>query len=253
MVVDRDDRVPKSIPERIELFFGGKRIALRPGGSSRYGGEAPGKERRFGARLPAVTKRTSFELRDPAPAGSEPLRFTLSVDPPLAVVASPPARVVTTARSKTVSLAEVYPAPGGGVTFELEPAAGDPAPPKTEPAASDRRDSHMSHTPRHDGTFFMAQDGFHHLEGVAACGAFTLYVYDDRILPLPVRAITGRLEFPDGTKVTLRPDRDASVLVAPLPKSVKAPFDVVLFAGLAPGFPEFRFDFGFRFVDPCPK
>ncbi len=74
----------------------------------------------------------------------------------------------------------------------------------------------------------------------------------DRILPLPAVGAAGRIQFADGTEVALAPDRSGNLLVASLPAAARPPLDVVLFVRLVPGFPEFRFDFNFPFIDPCP-
>jgi Heavy metal binding domain len=53
---------------------------------------------------------------------------------------------------------------------------------------------HGDHNPRHGGLFFMAQDGFHHLEGaLGPDGLFRLYFYDDFTQPLPADGFRARV------------------------------------------------------------
>lgn len=44
--------------------------------------------------------------------------------------------------------------------------------------------SHMDHSPRHGGVFFMAPDGVHHLEGALSGREFRLYSYDEYTRPI---------------------------------------------------------------------
>jgi hypothetical protein len=69
---------------------------------------------------------------------------------------------------------------------------------------------HGDHNPRHGGLLFMAQDGFHHLEGsLGPDGLFHLYFYDDFTRPLTAhgsRARVGERELQpsaDGASLTL--------------------------------------------------
>lgn len=54
--------------------------------------------------------------------------------------------------------------------------------------------AHMDHRPRHGGTFFMAADNRHHLEGVLEGGEFRVYFYDEFTKPLPAGGFAARIE-----------------------------------------------------------
>ena len=54
--------------------------------------------------------------------------------------------------------------------------------------------AHLDHRPKHGGTFFMAADNRHHLEGVLAGGEFRVYFYDEFTKPLPAGGFTARIE-----------------------------------------------------------
>jgi hypothetical protein len=120
--------------------------------------------------------------------------------------------------------------------------------------------AHGNHNPQHGGVFFMAPDNWHHLEGAyPEAGVFRLYLYDDYTRPLPADQIeraSGRIvtdeAFDDETRSTrelksfaLRKSPEGPYLEAridplPLPSQVAAKLT------LAPGGPEYRFDFAFE-------
>jgi len=52
---------------------------------------------------------------------------------------------------------------------------------------------HQDHNPKHGGTFFMAPDNWHHLEGAyPEDGVFRIYVYDNFSEPMDANSFTGR-------------------------------------------------------------
>lgn len=52
---------------------------------------------------------------------------------------------------------------------------------------------HQDHNPKHGGTFFMAPDNWHHLEGTyPEDGVFRIYVYDNFSEPIDAKNFTGR-------------------------------------------------------------
>src|SRR5205085_9816689 len=122
----------------------------------------------YSARMPRLRTAESLVLSDAAPAGSEPVRVSVSVDPAFCVTSAPPARLVTTSRSPVVSLAEISLAPGDSPAIVLSPKVSGCAAPVIPPKEVNRFDPHMSHQPRHDGTCVMAPDGCHHLHGAGA-------------------------------------------------------------------------------------
>jgi len=194
-------------------------------------------------------------ISDPAAAPTEPILLTLSVEPPFCLVQGSSGRLLAD-QEKVRAAGEIFIAPSSPARFTITPQpTGATCPPALLPPQPEtgRRNSHLDHTPRHDGVFFMAEDGFHHLEGVCGCGTFTLYLYDDRVLPLPVLSVSGRIE---GTAVPTRPlapDPPGATLTVELPAEAKPPLDLTLRARLAPGLPEQRFDFHFPFCEPCAK
>jgi len=102
---------------------------------------------------------------------------------------------------------------------QLEPgtcADGKPMIPRYTPRA------HGDHNPKHGGTFFMAPDNWHHLEGTyPAAGRFRIYVYDDYSKPLSVaeaRKVRGRVvtkEAFDARTGTTRELASARLVLAP--------------------------------------
>lgn len=119
--------------------------------------------------------------------------------------------------------------------------------------------AHGNHNPQHGGQFFMAQDYWHHVEGVyPSPGVFRLYLYDDYTKPLAaarVKAVKARLV----TKEETDPKTFITKEVASVPLNVAAdgayleaaidpltlPANVTMQAVFEPKGKEQRFDFAF--------
>jgi hypothetical protein len=132
-----------------------------------------------------------------------------------------------------------------------------PAPAAT---ASSSAEAHSDHSPKHGGIFFMAPDGYHHLEGsYPEDGVVRLHFYDDRTQAMPARYFqaTFRLDSaPEGSEMPMVFDQATDTLQGRLDPAPDLPSDVVAFvrfptAAGAPG-PEERFDFRFTRVGGEP-
>jgi hypothetical protein len=121
-----------------------------------------------------------------------------------------------------------------------------------------RAAAHGNHNPQHGGQFFMAQDYWHHIEGVyPSPGVFRLFIFDDYTKPLAaekVQAVHARL-----VQETTNPQTFAVTEVASVPlvaaeggayleakiDTVPLPANLVLQAVFTDGGKEQRFDFTF--------
>ena len=124
---------------------------------------------------------------------------------------------------------------------------------------------HSDHSPRHGGQFFMAPDGFHHLEGaLSRPDRFHLYLYDDHTRPIPAtpflpgaRAWVQRHdargnEVGDRVEIRLRPADDGSRLEAPIPAGATPRIEVKLSLKLGPDPREAFFNFYFQALPVTP-
>ncbi len=94
---------------------------------------------------------------------------------------------------------------------------------------------HQDHNPKHGGTFFMAMDNKHHLEGtLLPSGIFRVYLYDAYARPLSqnkVKQASGSVQLgdsPDAPKIPLTVSKDGRTLEVALGKDVKFPFTLTL-------------------------
>jgi hypothetical protein len=112
---------------------------------------------------------------------------------------------------------------------------------------------HGDHNPRHGGSFFMASDQWHHLEGTfVAPGIFRVYFYDDLSRPMSpagfvARAVkTDNAGAPAGPTVPLAitASKDRNTMEARMP-GASLPANVELRVAFRPGDKEQTFDFTF--------
>ncbi len=116
---------------------------------------------------------------------------------------------------------------------------------------------HADHTAKHGGTFFMAADNWHHLEGVMASPTeFRLYLYDNFTKPISAKGYVGKAEVVRqdnkgddlGKSVTLQlqADEKGEFLKASMPAEFTLPLaftvGVTLHKGERPALFNFTFD-----------
>jgi hypothetical protein len=98
---------------------------------------------------------------------------------------------------------------------------------------------HGDHNPRHGGLLFMAQDGFHHLEGaLGPDGLFRLYFYDDFTRPLPAHGFRARVDDRE-----LQPSGDDASLTLRTARAVGEGVDLTVQVRFPGSEREERFDF----------
>ena len=122
---------------------------------------------------------------------------------------------------------------------------------------------HEDHSPKHGGTFFMAPDNWHHLEGTYPDpGRFVLYLYDNYSQPMNTGVATGRAVLRETYNVSL----DSMVEDVAYPLTVgpegrffevhsgeqELPTAVTAKIRFEPGAGEERFDFIFNSITDDP-
>lgn len=99
---------------------------------------------------------------------------------------------------------------------------------------------HADHAARHGGVFFMAPDGFHHLEGTLQGNEFRLYFYDNLTRPADARKFLARV----GAR-PLVPDARGEYLKLTLNQALVNPVKVTATVRFRPDGAEQIFDFTF--------
>lgn len=140
-------------------------------------------------------------------------------------------------------------APGplaGQVAGSSEVAAEAPVP-GPEAAVPAVAGTHGDHNPKHGGTFFMALDNKHHLEGILLPpGLFCIYLYDARTQPLghaELHQASGTVQwgnFDGAPETTLAVDNDAHRLETALGQEVEFPLTLTLLLRLPGSLPDAR-------------
>ncbi|MBA5868183.1 MAG: hypothetical protein GDA67_15930 [Nitrospira sp. CR1.3] len=111
--------------------------------------------------------------------------------------------------------------------------------------------SHMDHSPKHGGVFFMAPDQTHHLEGtISETYEMRIYFYDEYTKPILADKFTGRGTFrakePETEQeIVLSVEPGKQFLTAKPPRSVKFPVSVKVFIDFKDGKEPQVFDFDF--------
>jgi hypothetical protein len=111
--------------------------------------------------------------------------------------------------------------------------------------------AHGDHNPRHGGQLFMADDGWHHLEGAyPRAGLFRVFFYDDWTRPLSAEGLAGRLIVKDAagqerSTIPLHAGSIANVMEAEIPNA-SLPLRTSLRVQFKAGEPEKLFDFVFN-------
>ena len=110
---------------------------------------------------------------------------------------------------------------------------------------------HGDHNPRHGGQLFMADDGWHHVEGTyPEAGVLRVYFYDDWTRPLAPEGFTARAIVKDSAgketaQIPLRGGNGPNSMDARIPKG-SVPLSVSLAVRFKAGEPEKSFDFTFK-------
>jgi hypothetical protein len=112
----------------------------------------------------------------------------------------------------------------------LRGVSSSPAPQPPQSSAE-----HLDHEPKHGGTFFMAMNNHHHLEGVLEpSGIFRVYLYDSFTQPLTpdkMEQASGKVLVGDdenAPEIPLTLSRDGKTLEASLGGNLKLPMTLTL-------------------------
>jgi hypothetical protein len=107
--------------------------------------------------------------------------------------------------------------------------------------------AHQDHSSKHGGTFFMALDNRHHLEGVLdRPGIFRVYVYDAFTQPVSAEELAqteGKVIWGDrdgAPTIQMQPSADSTCLEALAPEPVRFPVTLTLLMRLPGASPTAR-------------
>jgi hypothetical protein len=102
-------------------------------------------------------------------------------------------------------------------------------------SSMDHEGEHSDHDPKHGGTFFMALDEIHHLEGTLSDqDVFQVYLYDAMTMPLSAEKMgeaSGTIhwgEFPDPPGIPLETSSENARLEAKLDRELEFPVTLTL-------------------------
>lgn len=119
--------------------------------------------------------------------------------------------------------------------------------------------SHQDHSPKHGGTFFMAPDKKHHLEGtISDKNEFRVYFYDEFTKPIPVGKFTAEGKaWTDGkdadTSLILSAEPEKAFLTGKVAASVAFPIRIKIFIDFKDGEQPQVFDFDFTEPSKAPN
>lgn len=122
--------------------------------------------------------------------------------------------------------------------------------------------AHGDHNPRYGGSFFMAEDKWHHLEGTyPSAGLFRMYFYDNFTKAMSPKTFSGRVFFEEAGKETASfplsvarngQTLDARIKGMPAEPSKTTPVRLAAKIKFDPKLPEQRFDFFFVEYSKAP-
>jgi hypothetical protein len=145
---------------------------------------------------------------------------------------------------------------GTSLNFTIQGQVDGQGPAAGATPAAPEQGAHMDHKSKHGGTFFMALDNKHHLEGILVPpGKFRVYLYDDHTKPLKAeetRQANGTVqigESDDAPKIDLAPGKKKETLEATLGNGVKFPVTLTLLLHLPGMEPDAKPElFNFKFT-----
>ncbi len=119
--------------------------------------------------------------------------------------------------------------------------------------------SHLDHSPKHGGVFFMAPDQKHHLEGtISKKREFRIHFYDEYTKPISAERFTAEATArsagkDDGKPLTMRLAPDKTFLVGQVDPSIRFPLEIKVFIDFKDGERPQVFDFDFAGASKPPS